>query len=90
MDVTFLGDMGKALSIEVGFFDSFLEIKEKIKKKYQGIPVNMQKLFFNGKLLKDDDIVINSNLIQGSCIVINLAQYNKSIEVKLRVMFPKL
>jgi hypothetical protein len=88
--VTFLGDIGKAFSIEVGFFDSFLEIKEKIKKKYQGIPVNMQKLFFNGKLLKDDDIVINSNLIQGSCIVINLAQYNKSIEVKLRVMFPKL
>jgi hypothetical protein len=45
MDVTFLGDIGKAFSIEVGFFDSFLEIKEKIKKSTKVFPLTCKNSF---------------------------------------------
>jgi hypothetical protein len=86
MDLTFSVDKEKNFSIQVSFFDSFLDVKEKIYK-YQGLPISKQNLFFNGKLLKDEDIIINSKLIQGSCIFIKLDQ-DMPIKITLRVRFP--
>ncbi|KAK4258946.1 hypothetical protein QN277_005339 [Acacia crassicarpa] len=39
--------------IEVGFFDTILQIKQQIEKD-KGIPVSMQTLIFNGETLADD------------------------------------
>jgi hypothetical protein len=62
MDLTFLVDKEKeeSFSIEVSFFDSFLEVKEKIYN-YQNLPISNQELYFNGKLLKDEDIIMKAN-----------------------------
>ncbi|WJX21032.1 hypothetical protein P8452_10508 [Trifolium repens] len=86
MDLTFLVDKQENFSIQVCFFDSFLDVKEKIYK-YQGLPISKQNLFFNGKLLKDEDIIINTKLIQDSCIIIKLDQ-DMPIKITLRVRFP--
>ncbi|WOH16026.1 hypothetical protein DCAR_0935575 [Daucus carota subsp. sativus] len=52
MDVYFETRMGKPFCIEIGYFDTVLEIKEKIQK-YQGIPVSKQTLIFKGQYLED-------------------------------------
>jgi glutaredoxin-related protein len=82
MDLTFLVDKEKeeSFSIEVSFFDSFLEVKEKIYN-YQNLPISNQELYFNGKLLKDEDIIMNSELVQDSCIFIKT-------KLRLQVQFP--
>ncbi|KAF8115436.1 hypothetical protein N665_0027s0051 [Sinapis alba] len=67
MDVIFETQRGSPFSIEVGYFDTVLEIKEKVEK-YQHIPVSKQTLFFQGNVLQDDldieqcQIVHNSRL----------------------------
>ncbi|CAI0468159.1 unnamed protein product [Linum tenue] len=53
MDVFVETKRGPPFSIEVGYYDTVLNIKEKIHK-YQGIPVPAQTLFFNGHILHDD------------------------------------
>jgi hypothetical protein len=82
MDLTFLVDKEKeeSFSIEVSFFDSFLEVKEKIYN-YQNLPISNQELYFNGKLLKDEDLIMNSELVQDSCIFIKT-------KLRLQVQFP--
>ncbi|XVF87677.1 hypothetical protein PTKIN_Ptkin18bG0139700 [Pterospermum kingtungense] len=67
MDVIFETQRGRPFSIEVGFFDTVLEIKEKIHK-YQGIPVNTQTLVFNGHVLQDDKDVEFCEILQNSRI----------------------
>ncbi|XP_034698247.1 ubiquitin-NEDD8-like protein RUB2 [Vitis riparia] len=53
MDVIFEPQGGEPFSLELGFFDTVLEIKEKVQK-YHGIPASRQTLFFNGHLLQDN------------------------------------
>ncbi|KAK8664852.1 hypothetical protein V6N13_084625 [Hibiscus sabdariffa] len=65
MDVIFETQSGKAFCIEVGFFDTVLEIKEKVQK-YQGIPVTKQTLLFNGQVLQDERDVEYCQLLQNS------------------------
>nr|XP_012570123.1 uncharacterized protein LOC101509069 [Cicer arietinum] len=87
MNLTFLIERQKCVTIEVGFFDSFLEVKEKIEK-YESVLVSKQKFMFNGKLLNDKDTVIKSNLTQNSLILVKVV-YNKKIpRFNLRVRFP--
>ncbi|KAK1378954.1 ubiquitin domain-containing protein 7SL RNA1-like [Heracleum sosnowskyi] len=52
MDVYFETRMGKPFCIEIGYFDTVLEIKEKVQK-YQGIPISRQTLLFKGHCLED-------------------------------------
>ncbi|KAL1214632.1 Ubiquitin domain-containing protein 7SL RNA1 [Cardamine amara subsp. amara] len=52
MDVFFMTQRGSSFSIEVGYWDTVLEIKKKIEK-YQRIPVSKQTLFFQGNILQD-------------------------------------
>ncbi|MBA0638156.1 hypothetical protein Godav_005168 [Gossypium davidsonii] len=67
MDVIFETQKGKPFSIEVGFFDTVLEIKEKIHK-YHGIPIPHQTLIFNGHVLQDDRDVEYCEILQNSRI----------------------
>jgi len=67
MDVNFVVQRGTTFSIEVGFFDTILEIKEKVEK-YQGIPVSNQTLIFNGQILQDDDDIWKCAIFHNSLI----------------------
>jgi hypothetical protein len=67
MDVIFEPQTGSPFSIEVGFFDTVLEIKEKIQK-YQAIPISKQTLIFNGNVLQDNHNIEHCEILQGSHI----------------------
>ncbi|EOY28608.1 hypothetical protein QUC31_013115 [Theobroma cacao] len=72
MDVTFECQRGRSFSIEVGFFDTVLEIKEKVQK-YQGIPISRQTLVFNGQVLQDERDVEYCEILQNSSIQLLVA-----------------
>ncbi|XP_039168042.1 ubiquitin-like protein-NEDD8-like protein RUB3 [Eucalyptus grandis] len=65
MDVIFEPQRGRPFSIEVGYFDTVQEIKEKIQK-YQGIPMTTQTLIFNGRVLQDERDVEHCEILQNS------------------------
>ncbi|CAH8338390.1 unnamed protein product [Eruca vesicaria subsp. sativa] len=65
MDLIFVTQRGSSFSIEVGYYDSVLEIKEKIEK-YQRIPVSKQTLVFQRKVLQDDHNIEQCNLFNNS------------------------
>ncbi|XP_030514329.1 ubiquitin domain-containing protein 7SL RNA1-like [Rhodamnia argentea] len=65
MDVIFEPQRGRPFSIEVGFFDTVQDIKEKIQK-YQGIPMTTQTLIFNGQVLPDERDVEHCEILQNS------------------------
>ncbi|KAG5126355.1 hypothetical protein JHK82_027190 [Glycine max] len=54
MNIIFELQGGRSFSMEVGYFDTVLEIKEKVQK-YQNIPVSKQILILNGQVLHDND-----------------------------------
>ncbi|MED6143636.1 hypothetical protein PIB30_007940 [Stylosanthes scabra] len=72
MDVYFDIQRGRTFCIEIGYFDSVLEIKEKVHK-YQGIPVAKQTLFFNGHVLQDDGDVWKCEILNNSHIQLVVA-----------------
>ncbi|XP_076947146.1 ubiquitin-like protein-NEDD8-like protein RUB3 [Bidens hawaiensis] len=65
MDLFFDVDKGVSFTVEVGYFDTIQEIKEKVTK-YHGIPVQEQTLKFDGKPLPDDLNIHTSNILDGS------------------------
>ncbi|KAK4411856.1 Ubiquitin domain-containing protein 7SL RNA1 [Sesamum angolense] len=67
MDVIFQPSRGSPFYIEVGYFDTVLEIKEKIQKD-QSIPISKQTLIFNGNILQDELNVHNSEILDRSRI----------------------
>ncbi|XP_057962106.1 ubiquitin domain-containing protein 7SL RNA2-like [Malania oleifera] len=67
MDVNFEPTKGKPFSIEVGFWDTVAEIKEKIQKN-EGVPVAKQTLIFKEKVLEDSLEVISSDLTHNSLV----------------------
>ncbi|KAJ8470380.1 hypothetical protein OPV22_024723 [Ensete ventricosum] len=77
MDVFFETSNGKHFSIEIGFFDTVLEIKEKVQK-YEGFPVSTQKLVFNGQELEDDRDTEYYDILQNSRIHLALADQDSA------------
>ncbi|KAI3668858.1 hypothetical protein L6452_40074 [Arctium lappa] len=57
--------------IEVGYFDTMKEIKEKVAK-YHGIPVYEQTLIFKDKTLPDDLNIHNSDIFDRSRIQLHI------------------
>ncbi|KAK9110564.1 hypothetical protein Sjap_018624 [Stephania japonica] len=53
MEVKLEAMQGEEFTIEIGYFDTVFEIKEKIEK-YQGIPISAQTLIFNGNAMIDE------------------------------------
>lgn len=72
MDVIFEPQRGRPFSIEVGFFDTVLEIKEKVQK-YQDIPISKQTLIFNGQPLRDDGDIEKCEILHNSRIQLHVA-----------------
>nr|XP_009785093.1 PREDICTED: uncharacterized protein LOC104233404 [Nicotiana sylvestris] len=77
MDLFFQPTKGRPFAIEVGYFDSILEIKEKIQK-YQGIPVPKQTLIFKGNILDDHINVHYSDILNNSHIQLVVESESKS------------
>ncbi|KAJ9136306.1 hypothetical protein P3X46_033397 [Hevea brasiliensis] len=75
MDVFFEPQRGSPFSIELGYFDTVLEIKEKVLK-YRGIPVNKQTLVFNGQVLQDDRDIEYCEILHNSHIQLLIAPDN--------------
>ncbi|OAY75021.1 Polyubiquitin 9 [Ananas comosus] len=72
MDVIF-ETKSRRFSIEIGFFDTVHEIKEKIHR-YEGYPVASQKLFLDGRELSDDDgDTERYAILQGSLLRLSLS-----------------
>lgn len=74
MDLIFQrsGGGGNPFHIEIGYFDTVLEIKEKIQKD-QGIPISKQTLIFNGNILNDELNVHYTDILDRSRIQIVVA-----------------
>ncbi|GMN49815.1 hypothetical protein TIFTF001_018977 [Ficus carica] len=85
MDLIFLPQKRRTFTIEVGFFDTVLEIKEKVEK-YQGIPVSDQTLVFNGRALPEDGDIASCVLLHNSRINLVIAsEANRTAALRLRV-----
>ncbi|WMV53074.1 hypothetical protein MTR67_046459 [Solanum verrucosum] len=83
MDLFFYPTKGCSFAIEVGYFDTILEVKEKIQK-YQGIPIPKQTLIFKGNVLADDLNVHYSDILDRSHIqLVTDFEPNKNVVVKL-------
>ncbi|KAK4360046.1 hypothetical protein RND71_022275 [Anisodus tanguticus] len=67
MDVFFQPTKGRPFAIEVGYFDTILEIKDKIQRD-QGIPISKQTLIFKGNVLDDHLNVHYSDILDHSHI----------------------
>ncbi|KAK4258944.1 hypothetical protein QN277_005337 [Acacia crassicarpa] len=89
MDLIFEPEVGKPFMIEVWYFDTILEIKEKIKK-YQDIPVSKQTLIFNGQTLSDDADIEKCLLLDRSHVQLRIADdSSKNRPVKTEEFSPK-
>lgn len=73
MDLQFEVTVGQIFTMEVGFFDTVLEIKEKVEK-YQKIPVSKQTLVFGDNVLQDDLNVHFSEILDHSLIKLLVAR----------------
>ena len=71
MDLFFEPSKGMPFCIEVGYFDTMKEIKEKVAK-YHGIPVYEQTLIFKDKTLPDDLNIHNSDIFDRSRIQLQI------------------
>ncbi|XAR73600.1 hypothetical protein NMG60_11007621 [Bertholletia excelsa] len=87
MDLFFEPTRGvRPFEMEVGFFDTVSEIKDKIEKK-QGIPSSKQTLVFDGEALPDNLNIHSSLILDRSRIqLVVTAEDPPSPAKKLRVM----
>ncbi|CAN8308608.1 unnamed protein product [Cochlearia groenlandica] len=72
MDVFFETQSGSPFSIEVGYFDTISEIKQKIEK-YQRIPVSKQTLYFQGNALQDHHNIEQSQIFHNSRLQLHIS-----------------
>ncbi|KAK7391023.1 hypothetical protein VNO78_19308 [Psophocarpus tetragonolobus] len=82
--VSFVLEDESRFSVEVGFFDSFKEIKEKIKK-HKDIPVDRQKLMFEGKVLENEDSIFNHAISEGSRVQLLVTEPSK-VKFMVRIL----
>ncbi|PIA36811.1 hypothetical protein AQUCO_03200053v1 [Aquilegia coerulea] len=68
MDVKFYEfASGRDFMIEIGYFDTVQEIKEKIQK-YEGIPISSQTLIFKGQVMVDEHDTVFYEVLHNSQI----------------------
>ncbi|GAB4846183.1 hypothetical protein Ancab_025181 [Ancistrocladus abbreviatus] len=86
MDVIF-EMQGTSFSVEIGYFDTVLEIKEKVQK-YRGIPVSRQTLILDGKVLEDEADVWKADIYINSRITLLVAPDPANPTITTEVMSP--
>ncbi|KAJ9557814.1 hypothetical protein OSB04_012428 [Centaurea solstitialis] len=79
---------GMPFCIEVGYFDTMKEIKEKVAK-YHGIPVYEQTLIFKDTTLPDDLNIHNSDIFDRSRIHLHINNNNNGDHPKVIVKTEK-
>ncbi|KAF3784601.1 Polyubiquitin 3 [Nymphaea thermarum] len=67
MEVDFELSNGSKYRIEIGFFDTVLDIKERLEKR-SGIPVKQQSVLFKGTVMDDEKEVHLYGLWEGCCL----------------------
>ncbi|WOL08042.1 ubiquitin-like protein-NEDD8-like protein RUB3 [Canna indica] len=65
MDVFFETSTGKFFSLEIGFFVTIRDIKDKVHK-HHGFPISAQTLVFQGQAMADDNRDVNHQLLHNS------------------------
>ncbi|KAG7557709.1 Ubiquitin domain [Arabidopsis suecica] len=75
MDVIFETQDGYKFEIELGYWDTVLEIKQKIEK-YQRIPVSTQTLVFQGNVLQDHLDIEQCAILNHSLLKVFVAPYS--------------
>lgn len=89
MDLIFETSTSKHFSIEIGFFDTVLEIKEKVNKDH-GYPISDQKLYFKGQELIDDCNIEQCGILQNSLIYLMVTEADTRAQIKVIVNEPLL
>ncbi|KAG9445452.1 hypothetical protein H6P81_016792 [Aristolochia fimbriata] len=87
MDVFFVISKDERFSIEVGYFDTVLAMKEKIQK-YQGLPVASQTLVFNGQIMSDKRDTEYYEVLQGSEIHLIVKPESSKVPVQSTTTTP--
>ncbi|XP_059624627.1 ubiquitin-like protein-NEDD8-like protein RUB3 [Cornus florida] len=87
MDLFFEPTRGRSFTIEVGYFDTVSEIKEKIQR-YHGIPIPKQTLIFNNQVLHDELNVHSSEILDRSKIQLMVAVDPEKASVKVEESQP--
>ncbi|KAL2521922.1 Ubiquitin-like superfamily protein [Forsythia ovata] len=87
MDINFQPSRGNTFQIEIGYFDTVLDIKEKIHK-VKGIPISKQTLVFNGNVLQDELNVHYSDILDQSQIQVLVAGELSRTKIQLLVKMP--
>ncbi|WOL09242.1 hypothetical protein Cni_G17995 [Canna indica] len=88
MDVFFETSTGKFFSLEVGFFDTVRDIKDKVHK-HHGFPVSAQTLVFQGQVMANDDRDVDHyRLLHNSCVHLVLSAAEDRARFKLVVNLP--
>ncbi|XP_027367586.1 ubiquitin domain-containing protein 7SL RNA1-like [Abrus precatorius] len=87
MDVIFELQRGRSFTIEIGFFDTIFEIKEKVQK-YQGIPTSTQTLILNGQVLQDNDDVWKCEILHNTRINLQVSPDSDKTEDSVAVTPP--
>lgn len=89
MDVIFETSTSKHFSIEIGFFDTVIEIKEKVNKDH-GYPISNQKLYFKGQELIDNRNIEQCRILQNSLIYLMITETDAHDQIKVIVNEPLL
>ncbi|KAF7063203.1 hypothetical protein CFC21_069724 [Triticum aestivum] len=80
MEVTFETTQGRRFNVEIWYFSTVRRIKEYILKQ-EGIPVESQRLFFQGKELEDDRDTEHYPIVEGSHVLIVLPDGSPAVAV---------
>ncbi|CAN6458026.1 unnamed protein product [Victoria cruziana] len=70
-------------TIEIGFFDTVLDMKERLEKKH-GFPIARQTLVYNGKVLKDEYETLECELFEGCLIRVLLEPERRKVQVTVK------
>ncbi|CAN6360662.1 unnamed protein product [Urochloa humidicola] len=78
MDVIFETTQGRRFIIQIWYFSTVRRIKESILK-YEGIPMEAQRLFFMGRELQDDRDTEYYSILHGSHILVVVSNGSSTI-----------
>ncbi|KAF8116482.1 hypothetical protein N665_0017s0039 [Sinapis alba] len=88
MNLIFETQIGSSFSIEVGYFDNVLEIKEKIEK-YRFIHVSKQILVYQGKVLQGDHNIEQCGLFNNSRIQFFISLPDSHVKLRMLRRLPQ-
>ncbi|KAF3779210.1 Polyubiquitin-B [Nymphaea thermarum] len=83
MEVVFEVCNNRYTTIEIGFFDTVEEMKERVERKH-GFPIARQTLVYNGKVLKDEHDAEHYEIYEGCLIRVLLEPERRKVQVVVK------